>query len=338
LKTITLKISIGLFVTALSLSLFGQNSQFSQFYSSPTNLGPSFAGITGGSRVIFNFRDQWPSIPGTFLTYSASFDQYFPKLKSGFGLLMYRDQAGSGNLAHTRFGLQYAYDVEINRYIKFRPGIMFSYQRTSIDFYKLVFGDGLKIDGGYDPTIVTPPLPSKGYIDFTTSMLFYGPKFWGGMTFDHLLQPDESLRNEIESKIPLKFSLYGGYKFTISADRRNRINENIIVTLLYKMQASSDQFDVGAYWEHEPFSMGLWIRGLPGFMKSAETYGNLDALVVLLGYKFKNVKIGYSYDFTISDLIGTTGGAHEISLVYEFQTSFQIKNNRKHSTVPCPVF
>ena len=38
----------------------------------------------------------------------------------------------------------------------------------------------------------------------------------------------------------------------------------------------------------------------------------------LIGIKTSQFHIGYSYDFTISNLIGSTAGAHEISLIYEF--------------------
>jgi hypothetical protein len=56
---------------------FGQDPQFSQFYSNPLYLAPSFAGATGGSRLCANFRDQWIALPSTFITYSFSYDHYF---------------------------------------------------------------------------------------------------------------------------------------------------------------------------------------------------------------------------------------------------------------------
>lgn len=60
---------------------------------------------------------------------------------------------------------------------------------------------------------------------------------------------------------------------------------------------------------------------------------NLDAIVVLVGYKIFNFTVGYSYDLTVSDLLGTTGGAHEISLIYLFETKL---SGRRHHIVSCP--
>ena len=51
-----------------------------------------------------------------------------------------------------------------------------------------------------------------------------------------------------------------------------------------------------------PLVFGLWYR-------------RSDALIALLGVETKYMKIGYSYDYTISSL-GQTSGAHEISYQY----------------------
>jgi hypothetical protein len=78
---------------------------------------------------------------------------------------------------------------------------------------------------------------------------------------------------------------------------------------------------------------GLWYRGIP-FMTSQAG----DAVIGLVGIKTKQLHIGYSYDFTISNLMASTGGAHEISLVYEFN-SFSLGGGRKKiRAIPCPEF
>jgi hypothetical protein len=54
----------------------------------------------------------------------------------------------------------------------------------------------------------------------------------------------------------------------------------------------------------------LWLR---------HTFGNPDAVIVLLGLQQKDYKIGYSFDYTISRLTNKSGGAHEISLAWMFR-------------------
>src|SRR5690554_7969849 len=75
-------------------SLKAQDISFSQVYSSPLYLSPSFAGFTSGGRLIANYRDQWPGISNTFRTYAVSYDQYLRDYNSGLGLLIMRDDQG----------------------------------------------------------------------------------------------------------------------------------------------------------------------------------------------------------------------------------------------------
>ncbi|MFW5710219.1 MAG: PorP/SprF family type IX secretion system membrane protein, partial [Bacteroidota bacterium] len=94
----------------------GQDPQFSQFFSNPLYLAPSFAGLVEDTRVGMNYRKQWPEIPGAFDTYSFSFDHYFEAFNSGLGFFALKDEAGSGNLALTNLGLQYSFDFKISDY------------------------------------------------------------------------------------------------------------------------------------------------------------------------------------------------------------------------------
>ena len=57
----------------------------------------------------------------------------------------------------------------------------------------------------------------------------------------------------------------------------------------------------------------------------------------MLGLYFKNFNVGYSYDFTISKVQSVSGGAHEISIVYEFSTRSSQKK-KKYKLIPCPTF
>jgi len=330
-------------VFQLSQNGFSQSIQFSQYYSSPMNLGPSFAGMVDGGRAVMNYRDQWPKIPGTFVTYAFSYDQYFSRMNSGLGFLIVRDQAGSGNLSLTDYGIVYSYDLAIDRIWHFRPGVQFKFSQRGIDFAKLVFGDQLSLAGatGQAPTIEVPPRTKNEYLDITSSALLYSAKYWIGFTIDHLLEPNQSLRGD-QAKVPMKFSTYGGMRIPLSSKNRRRMFdrevENLTFSFYYRRQAGLDQLDLGAYWNKDPFVVGLWFRGMPVIRKSEQTGAKekLDAVILLLGYKIFNLRFGYSYDFTVSKLMSSTGGSHEISLTYEFDV--KLASKRKRAIISCPKF
>jgi len=317
---------------------------FSQYYSSPAILGPSFAGINGGTRAIFNYRDQWPGIGVQFRTFAFAMDHYLYKRNSGIGLSVMRDEAGSGNLSVTDVGLQYSYDLKLFGFsrnaVHFRPGLSFSFSQRGLDFYRLVFNDQLDFNGIANSTIENKP-SINWYIDATASGLFYGEKWWFGFTGDHLLRPDQSMENygDLEARLPMMVSVYGGYRFPLRDPRRNRRrDETLTVTGIYKYQAGFSQMDMGVYWTKDPFVLGAWYRGIPFLNNPAENFYTTDAVILLLGFKVLNMSIGYSYDITVSDLMPNSKGSHEVSIKYEFDMNVPRNQNRRRGAVSCPVF
>ena len=320
----------------LSTKLFSQDAQFSQFYANPMYLSPSFAGSTNGTRAVLNFRDQWPAIPGSFITYSASVDHYFARYNSGLGVQVYRDQAGSGQLALTTLAANYSYQISINRHWTVRPGLMLNYNIRSIDFDKLQFNDQMSIDGNSPVSIESPSLEKIQYADAGFSIMAFNKLYWGGFMIDHIFTPNQSLIDG-EARIPIKFRLYGGRKFVV-ANAKKYNEETIKVAFSYKAQDKFDQLDIGAYWSREPFIFGLWYRGIPVIKDYGPGYMNNDAIVILVGYKYKEITFGYSYDITISGIFANTTGSHEISLVFEFNQNRKARRKRNYVIIPCPKF
>ncbi len=321
-----------------------QQIQFSQFYSSPMFLSPSYAGMIPGGRAVLNYRKQWPGIPGAFDTYAFTYDQYLPRINSGLGIAFFRDQAGSGSLSLTEVGLQYSFDKAIGRGrnpVHIRPGMFFKYAQRTIDVQKLTFSDQLVLEGNNIPqSIETGYVENTGYIDFSASVIAYDRRYWGGITVDHLLRPNESLYSE-EAIVPIKISAFAGILFPIDKKKFRRKGardfENITASFLYRASGGSDQLDIGAYWNNPPLTLGLWFRGLPVINQSEGAYEKIDALIILIGYKIGDMKFGYSYDLTISKLIGSTGGSHEFSMVYEFAPP-KGSANKRYASIPCPSF
>jgi hypothetical protein len=154
--------------------------------------------------------------------------------------------------------------------------------------------------------------------------------------------PNQSLTNGT-ARVPMKLTVFGGYKHLVSKKRtRPRYGEepeSVTFVLHYRKQGIYDQLDLGAYWIRDPFTIGAWFRGLPVFSKSDTKYGGLDAVIILVGYKINpKLRIGYSYDITVSGLLSHTGGANEISLVYIFNQDNLLQKRHRQAIVPCPIF
>jgi len=324
------KIILYCFILLTGKFIFAQDPQFSQFYANPLYLASAFAGATEEHRLASNYRNQWPALPGVFTTYSFSYDRYFMNFNSGVGFQAMYDVAGTGRLSNLTMGLLYSYNIQINNWLYVRPGLQFKYMQLGLDFFRLTFNDQLS-PGGNTPPTEQPPFDHMGDIDAETSVMAYSDKIWLGTSVDHLLRPNQSLYGDI-SKVPIKVQVFGGAQVIRRGRLLKPIEESLSLAFLFKAQGGFRQLDIGTYWYKNPLMFGFWYRGFPLF----KGHFDRDALILLVGYKTKQLHIGYSYDFTISRLVMTTGGAHEISFMYEFRTNQKMR--RKIHAIPCPEF
>jgi len=323
--------NIVLLTIILFIDCYGQDPTFSQFYANPLYLSPSFAGATEEYRLGMNYRNQWPALTGVFTTYSVSFDKAMPNFSSGIGVLATYDVAGSGDLSTTNIGLLYSYDFNINREWHVRPGVNFKFYYLGLNIAKLLWASQLSGTGTL-PSVNPPPFDKVADVDFATSGLIYNDRVWAGLTLDHLLVPKTSFWGD-NAKVPVKVNLYGGMQVLKKTRLRVKLQEVLSVAVNIQKQAKFYQTDVGLYYYKDPLIFGLWYRGIPLVTSQAG-----DAIIGLIGIKTSQFHLGYSYDFTISNLISSTGGAHEISLVYEF-TSFTLgAGKKKIRAIPCPEF
>jgi type IX secretion system PorP/SprF family membrane protein len=330
-----ISVALMLYLLTATFRLTAQEPQFSQFYAAPLYLAPSFAGATDGSRLGLNFRNQWPSIPGAFVTYAFSLDHYFHNFNSGVGILMLRDQAGTGRLANTSMSLLYSYNFLVSHNLAIRPGVSFSVAERSLDFFRLTFGDQLDLGGLHRPTTVNPvvPIDQVRYFDATASVVAYTPALWAGLTVDNLMRPNRSMVDGQVNRIPMKFSVFAGYRYEYAGFLRGDAAESVSLAVMYRNQGEFNQLDVGVYWSKDPISLGVMYRGIPLFNNYVHGLFNNDAIVAMAGIRTRFLRIGYSYDMTISRLINSTGGSHEISLIYHFN---QGPPNRRPRMLPCP--
>ncbi len=337
-------------ITVTGLHVQAQDPQFSQFFNAPLYLNPSFTGATASNRVVLNHRLQWPNLPQTFATYALSWDMFRPELRSGFGVLITTDKAGSAALRRTTVDLMYAYKVQTDTWVM-TPSVYFGYGQSSIDIEKLLLGDQLEFNNGSAPTL-DPEIAKLGnttYLDFGAGFLMYTSRHWIGISAYHLNQPNVSLL-EAESRLPVRLSIHAGTRIPLTGGFSPQPTGAALVPFIqFKKQSSSEQLDIGINYVLPPITIGLMYRGIPikkhestpptGASQVNETINpSTDALVFLLGMQISAFQFAYSYDFTISTLSSESGGAHEISLIWEFELVNPKRVKRKIKSIPCPTF
>lgn len=329
--------SIVIAVLTLSVvsSVYSQDAHFTQFYAAPTHLNPAFVGTSIQSRFGLNYRNQWPVLPKSFITYNAYYDQYIPKISSGIGILLNHDQAGSGALSNTSVAVQYAYELRLNRMFSIRPAIQLGYTRKALHQDRLIFGDQLLRDGA-ETSFETLNYQPVGLLDASSGILLFSEKYWLGASLHHMNEPNEALSEGV-SVLHKKLSVHGGARVTVGDPRKRSAQKDLVFAFNYKQQAEFDQLDFGAYIELKPISIGLWYRGLPTKSNGYE-YANRDGINIIFGYEDRNYKFGYSIDANMNKLgLASTGGAHEISISYSWANKRNKRLSRRR-IIPCAKF
>lgn len=310
-----------------------QDPQLSQFYAAPMYLNPALTGNTHQDRVALNHRMQWLGTGKGYRTYAMSYD-HRSRSNSSIGGMVMHDRAGAYQLAFTQASVSYAYEARINRRSGVRGGLRLGYTMRSVDPSNLLFADQVIREA---PSTIEPMIIDRiSYFDASAGFVYFNEKFWGGFSINHLNEPQQSLSVVGDVALPMRLSVHTGYRFAV--DGRNfRVSETLMTLAMhYKSQAKWDQLDIGGYVEHRSLILGLWYRGLPGIKAYETGYSNDDAVILMAGFETnEQFKFVYSYDITVSTLSTRSGGAHEISLIYEWPRKGK---NRRYRSVPCPKF
>ncbi len=328
---------LSLMFCLMMLDAQAQDPHFTQFYANPIYLNPAFAGSARCPRINLNYRNQWPALRKTYITYSASYDQHVDLISGGIGLNILNDKAGEGTLSTTNISGIYAYQLNISRDFSIRLGLQATYVQKKLAWDLLHFGDQIDPRYGYIyPTQESRPNESRSFTDFSAGLLAYSSTVYGGVAVNHLTEPDEAFIVEGSSELPRKITAHlgamlpvgntGSYRFSQHRDEGTFISPNIV----YQQQVSFNYLNVGAYFLRSPIIGGLWYRGnLDGGLKS-------ESIIALVGIQKGLIKFGYSYDITISKLgNNTTGGAHEVGFGMQFECRPKKKRFR---TISCPSF
>lgn len=339
------------FFIALSLApiyrAFAQDPQYSQYYAAPLYLNPALAGSELMGRVGFNYRNQWPSIEAQFTTFSAYYDTYLPEYNSGIGVHVMQDSEGASKLRSTSVSAMYSYELRLGDNLYFRPGFQASYIRREIGFYEnLVFANQIDPLDPTGPVLPGADIPGLGdpvgLFSLSAGGLLFTENAWLGFSAHHLNQPNQSFVDGL-SPLPRKLSLHAGYRISLGQGSMRRDfthmskQRYLTPTINYKRQGPFEQLDLGAYFYVEPILFGVWYRGLP--YKPVEGQSNREAIVMMVGVNLlSGLSVGYSFDYTLSQLGVQSGGAHELSLSWTIPGRNQGKPLGRDTILPCPKF
>ena len=316
--------------------LIGQDAHYSQFYANPLYLNPALAGTNNCPRFTINFRDQWPAIKGNFISFSGSYDQHIPTLRSSIGVLFSGNIEGEGGILRTyNASAIYSFRAQIAYKFNLQFAIQGGYLTSAIHWENLEYAS--QIIDGFTPDYQTRDHYSpKSQFDAACGFVGYTPYLYFGMAVHHLFPVKASFfssTNKFKTVWQPKWTAHIGGKVTVSQKNRNEITMGDIFfypNVVFISQGTAHFLHEGFYFNFYPFTIGTWLR---------HNFKNLDAFIISCGFEYKLLRIGYSYDFSLTKL-ERTGGAHEVSLQFTIPCDYNDGRKAKKKTKPiifdCP--
>lgn len=324
----------------IQLNTQAQDANYSQFFNNPIYYNPAYVGINKGLRASLNYRNQWPNLPNDFRTYGFSIDIAERRIpgSGGIGLIFNKDVAGAGFLETTNAGLALSTRIPMGLKFYTQVGIMASIIQKSVDWTKFIFTDQLNPKYGNINNSNFVPLEQDNnvYPDFDIGAIFRfvdnkdisDAKTVGtiGVAAFHVFRPNESffiensnLERRIVIHMDVLFQNMDRYKKNRlkkkTTSRYTKINPGII----YQYQGEFQSFSLGLNIYKNPIYIGLWYRNEDFDFSKSET------LIAMLGINANfgediRMKMLYSFDMSLQNNIVGAGGAHEFTLIFEFDS------------------
>jgi type IX secretion system PorP/SprF family membrane protein len=253
----------------------------------------------------------------------------------GVGGVILRDVAGSGSLTSTKIYASLAYHQMISESHLLSAGFNVGWANKRINTADLKFPD--QFDGKFFdkalPTSVVLDNPSINYFDVQVGLNYaYFPSenlyVNSGVSALHLNKPRESFfapDGITDDRISIRY--------TVFANASYKMSEELIINPMayYSRQANASEIVAGGNLQYNlsgdgesQLLGGLYLR--PG-----------DALIPVVGFQWKNIRLMFSYDATTSSLkqYNNGRGAYEFALLHNgFYNEYN--GNRRQSF--CPTF
>jgi len=316
----------------LSLAPQAQDVNYSQYFSAPLYYNPAYTGINTGLRARFLFRDQWPSLPIDFKSYHFSADIGDRNLPGagGIGIMINSDSPGAGLINTLQAALTIGVRVPITSFMVAQIGVKAAVLQRKINWDDLVFADQLdpKYGAIYQTSFIPPDANSRVVPDFAAGGILQFMNEPGningsvGFAVDHLFKPDVSLLADGSAPYPRKWVVHGDAVFATgygsSSSMHGGSGDPLLISpgFMFINQANLNSLEIGL----NLLKFNVYIGG---WYKTTLTGNTNNSVALLAGYRYMfmedmSIKFIYSYDLQIAGIMQGTGGAHEISLVLEF--------------------
>ena len=309
MKSLKLNIII-LILTSSWIGIAQQLPQFTQYMYNTIAINPAYAGSRETLSMVALHRSQWLGLEGGPTTQTISVHSPLRNDRVGIGFSFINDELGYENFTYL-YG-DFSYTLPVGQKAKLAFGVKAGFTQYSLDQSILD-----------DPTVFNDPffddISNRWSPDLGIGAFFHTNKWYLGLSAPRVLNTDynNGKRGAVDYIALERVSYYftGGYVFDLSATTKFKP-----AMLLKATNGAPLSFDITANFL---FNDAFWLGASYRINESAAALGGIADFQVS-----KQVRIGYAYEYPISELRAYTSGTHEILLMYELFKSKRIKSPR----------
>lgn len=273
-----------------------QNAMFTQYMFNTLALNPAYAGSRNVVSATALVRSQWTGIEGAPKTGTFTIDAPIMDKRLGIGLQLLTDKLGVTQTNAAAVSLAYRIPLD-------RGTLSFGLQGDVNQYKANLTSVELGSIPNYDPAFATNV--NKTLFNFGTGAYYNSDRFYLGLSAQNLVPNRLSEQGDGEplaGKQAAHLFLASGYVFPVAPDLALKPS-----FLIKYVKGAPIEGDINGT---------LWIKDVLGVGLQYRTSADVAALLEIQATP--QIRLGYSYDRSVTRLQNFNSGSHEIMLRYEF--------------------
>lgn len=276
-----------------------QEMMVSQYMFNGLFINPAYAGSHPYSEATALYRTQWTGFDGAPKTQTFGIDGPLSSETMGLGLTVIHDRLGDTRQTEVFANWSYHLFLDSDAKTKLSFGLRAGFSDYSANLSETkVFDPGDPIFSNDQSNAFVPKFGAGAYL--------YSSLWYIGISVPTIFAADKNVRFQISDESDRYFKphtyLTSGYFFKTSANFA--VKPSVLIKYVtgapLQVDLNCNLLIKNIFWVGASFRLG-------------------DAIIGILEYNIgENVRIGYAYDFTTSQLSKYNNGSHEIMLSFKF--------------------
>ena len=272
--------------------------QFTQYMFNEMFINPAYAGSRDQVSSTLVYRNQWVGMEGAPKTQTASINAPLMNRKLGVGLNIMNESIG----VTKQFAVygNYAYRIGVGAKGALAMGIQGGFINHQENLADVITNEENDSEFLFNtPKVILPNVGFGAY--YNTDRFFAG------------ISVPRSLRNKVAgngtSDVSTDFS-FSTWHYYLTAGYVFKANEHIKIKPTMMVKAVEQAPLVGDFSLNALFYERIWLGAA---LRTGDSFAGILTIQAT-----QNLRIGYSYDYTTTDLSNYSSGTHEINIGYDF--------------------